>query len=180
MTRALIATAFCLTSVVPCLAEQAPATHYVVEVQCGQDFTVPAHWSTVLAETARKLVESSEYTSRSPSWHFPISELQAEYGRAITGDHLRVIFDSDQKISARDGTLLTAREIVVLLSDENQGSPSFPDRFVDSVFTLDDQRQVVGYALYSGIMAMKLWSAVAQMTGGTNTCHPPSIGAAVR
>jgi hypothetical protein len=61
--------------------EQFSTTKNTVELFCGKNLPVSAHWSAILAETARKLLDSSEYNSRSPNWHFPLSELQEEYQR---------------------------------------------------------------------------------------------------
>src|SRR5205814_4921040 len=78
--------------------------------------------------------------------------------------HLRVIFDRVQTMDSRGG-LLRVREIIVRLGLESQHAP-FPDRFVDSIFTIDDKGEIVGYALYSGLRVLELWRAVVQIHAG--------------
>jgi hypothetical protein len=148
-------------------------TRYKVELLCGKNLELTAHASAVLAEAARKLLESSEYNSHSPSWRFPTSELQEEYQRAVGSEqHLRVVFNPAEVIASQSGTL-RVREIIVRLSLEAR-DPPFPDHFVDSVFTIDDKAEVVGYALYSGTKMIHLWRAVAQVVGNTHICRIPA------
>jgi hypothetical protein len=148
-------------------------TRYKVELLCGQNLELTAHASAVLVEAARKLVESSEYNSHSPSWHFPMSELQEEYQRAVGSEQrLRVVFNPAEVIASQSGTL-RVRELIVRLSLEAR-DPPFPDQFVDSVFTIDEKAEVVGYALYSGAKVIHLWHAVAQVVGNTHICRIPT------
>ena len=50
---------------------------------------------------------------------------------------------------------------------------AFPDRFVDSLFTIDDKGEVVGHALYSGQRVVALWRAVIDVTGSPDACRLP-------
>ena len=147
-------------------------TEFAVELTCGKTLPVSTSSSAILAESALKLVESSEYNSHSPRWHFPMSELQEEYHRALASAHIRVVFDQVQTMESRSGRL-RMREVIIRLGPEGQATP-FPDRFVDSVFTIDDRGEVVGFALYNGVKAIALWRAVTQTTGSENACRLPT------
>ena len=152
--------------------ELALSAHFTVELTCGTTLSVSALSGAELAETALNLLESSEYNSLSPSWHFPTSELQEEYHRTLAGQHLRLIFDQPQTIESRSGTL-HVREVIIRLGAEPQRT-QFPDHFVDSVFSIADTREVVGYALYSGTKVVELWRAAGRATGSDNVCRLPA------
>ena len=83
-----------------------------------------------------------------------------------------MVFNPAETITSRSGAL-GVREIIVRLSSEARDHP-FPDHFVDSVFAIDDQEEVVGYALYSGTKVIQLWRAVTEAIGDTNICRVPA------
>jgi hypothetical protein len=127
--------------------------------------------SAVLGEKALELLQSSEANSQSPDWRFPISEVQQEFRAAFASEHLRVLFGEIQTVDSAGGTL-RVREIIVRLGPEERHTPR-PDRFVDSLFTVDDKGKVVGHALYSGERLIELWRAIRDETGRLNACRPP-------
>ena len=145
---------------------------FIVELACGMPLPLSPRSSAVLAERTFTTLKSAEYNSLSPEWHFPASELHEEYQQAMAGQHLRVIFDGIQTMDSRGG-LLRVREIIVRLGLESQHAP-FPDHFVDSIFTIDDKGEIVGYALYSGPRVLELWRTVVQETGSENPCRLPT------
>jgi hypothetical protein len=151
--------------------EQPLSTPFTVELTCGTASTVSSQSAAALGVRALELLESSEYDSHSANWHFPLSELHQEYRRALAGEHLRLVFEQPQTIESRSG-MLRVHEIIIRLAGEARDAP-FPDRFVDSVFSIDDSGQVVGYALYSGMKAVELWRAIAQATEGA-ACRVPA------
>jgi hypothetical protein len=140
-----------------------------VELTCGTALPLSAQSSATLAARALSSVQSSEYNSLSPLWSFPVSELEAEYRQALASQHLRVMFDRVKAAESRSGSL-RIHEIIIRLGPEAQPS-AFPDRFVDSIFTIDDKGALVGYALYSGSQLVELYRAVLQATGSENPCH---------
>jgi hypothetical protein len=152
--------------------EQPLSTPFTVELTCGTTSTVSSPSAAVLGASALELLESAEYNSHSANWHFPASELQEEYRRTLAGEHLRLIFDQPQTIESRSG-MLRVQEIIIRLAGGAR-DPPFPDHFVDSVFSIDDGGQVVGYALYSGMKAVELWRAIARATEGATVCRVPA------
>ena len=140
-----------------------------VELSCGKSIALSPQSSALLAETALGALESSEYNSLSPTWHFPVSELRAEYSQALSGQHLAVTFTDVRAMQGRSGAL-RLRAILIRLGPEARPS-AFPDRFVDSIFSIDDKGELVGYALYSGSQVLDLYRAVVQATGGDDPCH---------
>jgi hypothetical protein len=140
-----------------------------VELTCGRALPLSAQSSATLAARALSTVQSSEYNSLSSLWSFPASELQGEYQQALASQHLRVTFDPVKSTDSRSGSL-RMREIIIRLGPEAQHT-AFPDRFVDSIFTIDDTGTLVGYALYSGSQVLKLYRAVVQATGSEDPCH---------
>jgi hypothetical protein len=140
-----------------------------VELTCGRALPLSAQSSATLTARALSTVQSSEYNSLSPLWSFPASELQAEYQQALASQHLRVTFDPVKSTDSRSGSL-RMREIIIRLGPEAQHT-AFPDRFVDSIFTIDDKGALVGYALYSGSQVLELYRAVVQATGSEDPCH---------
>jgi hypothetical protein len=140
-----------------------------VELTCAKPLPVPAPSSATLSEDALLTVQSAEYNSLSPLWSFPVSELQAEYRQALASEHLRVRFAPAKPTDSHGGSL-RVREIIVRLGSEAQHT-AFPDRFVDSVFSIDDKGSLVGYALYSGARVLELYRAVVQATGSEDPCH---------
>jgi hypothetical protein len=70
---------------------------------------------------------------------------------------------------SRSGSL-RVHEIFIRLGPEPQHT-AFPDRFVDSIFTIDDKGALLGYALFSGSQVVELYRAVLQATGSENPCH---------
>jgi hypothetical protein len=140
-----------------------------LELTCGRPLPLSAQSSATLAARALSTVQSSEYNSFSPLWSFPVSELEAEYRQALASQHLRVIFDPVKSADSRSGSL-RIREIFIRLGPEAQHT-AFPDRFVDSIFTIDDKGALVGYALYNGSQVLELYHAVVQATGSEDPCH---------
>jgi hypothetical protein len=140
-----------------------------VELTCGRTLPLSSQSSATLAARALSTVQSSEYNSLSPLWSFPVSELQAEYQQALASQHLRVMFDEVKTTESRSGPL-RIHAIIIRLGPEAQHT-AFPDRFVDSIFTIDDKGALLGYALYSGSQLVELYRAVLQATGSENPCH---------
>lgn len=98
-----------------------------------------------------------------------VQELESEYLQARSSAHLRVTFDPVKSTDSRSGSL-RIHEIIIRLGPEAQPS-AFPDRFVDSIFSIDDKGTLVGYALYSGSQVLELYRAVVQATGSEDPCH---------
>jgi hypothetical protein len=142
---------------------------FKVELTCVKALPLAAQSSAALAGKALTTVQSAEYNSLSPQWSFPVSELQAEYSDALSGPHVRVLFDPVKSTDSRSGSLHLA-EIIIRLGPEARHS-AFPDRFVDSVFSIDDKGSMVGYALYSGSRVLELYRAVVQAAGSEDPCH---------
>jgi hypothetical protein len=117
------------------------------------------------------LLQSSESNSQLAGWHFPASEVQEEFRGAIAGDHLLVTFATVRTIDSVGGPL-RVRKIIVRLESEATHE-QFADRFVDSLFTVDDKGEVVGHALYSGVRMIAIWRAVTDVTGGMDECKLP-------
>lgn len=140
-----------------------------VELTCAAAPPLSAQASATLAEKALSTVRSSEYNSSSTLWTFPVSELTGEYRRALSGQHLRVIFDPARSTESRSGPL-RIHEIMIRLGPEAQHA-AYPDRFVDSVFSIDDKGGLVGYALYNGLQVLELYRAVVQATGREDPCQ---------
>lgn len=80
-----------------------------------------------------------------------------------------MIFDPVKSTDSRSGAL-RVREIIIRLGPEAQHI-AFPDRFVDSIFSIDDKGGLVGYALYSGSQVLELYRAVFHATGSEDPCH---------
>lgn len=150
----------------------ASGSTFTVELTCGKNVPLSDQASAVLGESALELLQSSEANSHSPDWRFPISEVQQEFRGALASEHLRVMFVEIQTVGSPGGTL-RVREIIVRLGPEARHAP-LPDRFVDSLFTLDDQGKLVGHALYSGGRMIELWRAVRDATGGLDECRLPN------
>jgi hypothetical protein len=143
---------------------------YAVTLICGSSVPLSAASSSTLAARALDLVQSSQSNSQLPDWHFPVSEVEEEFRGALRSKHLQISFHETHTIESTGGTLLV-REVIVRLAQESR--PSFPDRFVDSVFTIDDKGDIVGHALYSGVRAVALWRAVIGVTGSSDQCGVP-------
>jgi hypothetical protein len=148
------------------------ATKFTVELTCGKSVPLRPRSSTLLVERALTLLQSSENNSFSVDWHFPMIEVQEEFDGALASEHLRVVFKEDQALESRGGPL-HFREIVVRLGPESRHTP-YPDRFVDSVFTIDGKGRVTGYALYLGTRMIELYRAVMVAAGSVNECKLPS------
>lgn len=151
---------------------------FTVELTCGQNVSLSNRASVVLGEKALELLQSSEVNSHSPDWRFPISEVHEEFRGALSNEHLRIVFFETQAVASVGGSL-RVREIIVRLGREERHTP-FPDRFVDSLFTVDDKGKVVGHALYSGERFIELWRAIRDETGGPAGCRLPKVLNAIR
>lgn len=149
----------------------ASGSTFTVELTCGKNVPLSDQVSAVLGEKALELLQSSEANSDSPDWRFPISEVQQEFRGALASEHLRVMFVEIQTVGSAGGTL-RVREIIVRLGPEGRHTP-LPDHFVDSLFTVDEKRKLVGHALYSGGRMIELWRAVRDATGGLDKCRLP-------
>ena len=149
----------------------ASGSAFTVELTCGENVPLSGHASMLLGEKALELLRSSEANSESPDWRFPVSEVQQEFRGALDSEHLRVTFVEMQTVGSAGGTL-RVREIIVRLGPEARHTP-LPDRFVDSLFTIDDKGKLVGHALYSGGRMIDLWRAIRDATGGLDECQLP-------
>lgn len=146
----------------------APERGVTVELTCGAPVALGSRASAILAQQAQSLLQSSESNSQSAEWHFPVPEVQEEFRAAIASDRLVVSFATVRAIHSVGGPL-RVRQIIVRLGAETLHHP-FADRFVDSLFTVDDNGTVVGHALYSGERIMAIWREVNDATGGRAEC----------
>jgi len=142
-----------------------------VELTCGTYVALGGETSAILGEGAQALLQSSESNSQLAGWHFPISEVQEEFRGAIASDHLRVTFATVRTIQSAGGPL-RVRQVIIRLGPEATHE-QFKDRFVDSLFTVDDKGEVVGHALYSGVRMIAIWRAIRDATGGMDRCKLP-------
>lgn len=147
----------------------AGSSAFTVELTCGKNVPLADQASVLLGGKALELVHSSQANSQSPDWRFPFSEVQQEFSAALASEHLRVMFVETQTVESAGGTL-RVREIIVRLGPEARHTP-LPDRFVDSLFTIDDKGELVGHALYSGERMIELWRAVRDSTGDREGCQ---------
>jgi hypothetical protein len=139
-----------------------------VDLTCGSHVALDAQSSATLEEETQALLQSSQSNSHLAEWHFPPAEVQEEFRGAIANAHLRVTFASIRTIPSVGGPLVV-RDIIVRLGAEAPRVP-FADRFVDSLFTVDEHGEVVGHALYSGTLLIALLTAVRDATAGTDEC----------
>ena len=174
MGFAILVAATGLFSVGVVVEDEASVTtspNVTVELTCGAHVALVGGSSAILDEGAQVLLQSSESNSQLAGWHFPVSEVQEEFRGAIASDHLRVTFATVRTIESAGGPL-RVREIIIRLGSETTHE-QFADRFVDSLFTVDDNGEVVGHALYSGVRMIAIWRAVRDATGGTDECKLP-------
>ena len=139
-----------------------------VDLTCGSHVELDAGSSVTLEEAAQALLQSSQSNSHLAEWHFPPAEVQEEFRGAMANAHLRVTFASVRTIQSVGGPLVV-RDIIVRLGAEAPRAP-FADRFVDSLFTVDDHGEIVGHALYSGTRLLALLTVVRGATAGTDEC----------
>lgn len=141
------------------------------ELHCGGAVVLSDTSAAELNDKAMQLVGSSEHNSVGPDWGFPLSEVQEEYRYALESDYLRISAVPAFQLATRGGNV-SAQQILIRISPHASDWRSrYPDHFSDSVFTLDEQGTVAGYALYSGVAIYRLLAVIAGIPN--NACRIP-------
>lgn len=148
-----------------------PESSYAVELHCGEPVSLSAASSADLYANAVQLVTTAEYNSNSPQWQFPLSEVQQEYLQALAGDYVRVSLAQPLPLTNFGGHVSVLQIIVRVSPHKMDWRSQYPDHFMDSLFAIDEQHKVIGYALYRGVTRFKLFSVIAAIPN--NTCHVP-------
>jgi hypothetical protein len=146
---------------------------YMVELHCGKPVALTDAIAAELYAKAVQFVMSAEQNSNNPQWKFPRSEVQQEYLEALTSDYVRVSIAEPLRMKTRGGDV-RALQIVIRISPHAADWRSrYEDHFTDSLFTIDESGEAVGYALYAGIAAYRLLAVVAEIPN--HSCRIPPI-----
>ncbi|HEX4050687.1 MAG TPA: hypothetical protein VHY19_07420 [Steroidobacteraceae bacterium] len=99
-----------------------------------------------------------------------MSEVEQEYRDALAGDYLRVDYGSLATIKTTSGIVYASAIVKSLDPLGPDWRSKYPDHFTDSVFTIDENGNVVGYGLYSGFDVVALNRAIGQSIAGHESC----------
>jgi hypothetical protein len=168
-TAIFIGTALASSSVCSAVPPASPSG-YIVELHCGKSIALTDASASVLYEKAVQLVMSAEYNSDDAQWKFPQSEVQQEYLETLESDYVRVSTAKPLRIETRGGDVSAVR-IVIRISPDSYGRSRYADHFTDALFTLDENRKVVGYTLYSGLAEYSLFATIADIP--SSACRIP-------
>lgn len=141
---------------------QSSTAAYAVALHCGQPVPLDTAIVPEIDSWALALVRSSQGNSEGPKWVFPMSEVEQEYRDALTGDYLRVDLASVATITTLGGPARVSAIVVRLNPHSNDWRSRYPDHFVDSLFTINENGVVVGHALYSGQTLFGLFGAIGR------------------
>jgi hypothetical protein len=106
-----------------------------------------------LHDLAARIVESSNDNSRDPKWNWDLAARLAEYRRAANGRYLLISYSVPRTIRTPGGDVIV-KEILIGLN----GS-----QYASSLHTVDDEGRIVGHAMYSGMLCIKLQELVVSM-----------------
>ena len=136
-------------------AEDVPAAdpEYVLSLQYeGAAPTSPVEYRQ-LYELALAIVQSSNDNSRHLSWNWDLAEILGGYRRAVDGRYLVITYANPRSIRTIGGELMV-KEIVIGLNWS---------QYASSLHTVDDEGRVVGHAMYSGELCVKMLQLVQSM-----------------
>jgi hypothetical protein len=169
-TAIVLAAALASSSV---YAGDAPASmgDYIVELHCGKPIALTDAFAAALYSKAVQFVMSAEQNSNDARWNFPPSEVRQEYREALASDYVRVLMTKPVRIATRGGDV-HALQIVIRISPHSpDGRFQYADHFTDALFTVDENGKAVGYALYAGVAAYRLFAVVADIPN--HSCRIP-------
>jgi hypothetical protein len=146
---------------------------YVVELYCGKPISMTDASAAQLYGKAVQLVMSAEQNSNDAQWNFPQSEVDQEYVEALASDYVRVSMANPLRIETRGGDVRALQIVVRISPHPPEWRSRYADHFTDALFTIDENGKTIGYALYTGVAAYRLFAAVADIPN--HSCRiPPS------
>jgi hypothetical protein len=136
-------------------AEELPSANaeYAISLQYEGAAPASAYDFLQLYDLAVAIVESSNGNSRHPLWNWDLADILAGYRRAVDGRYLVITYATPRMMTTIGGDLMV-KEIVIGLN----GS-----QYASSLHTVDDEGRVVGHAMYSGELCVKLLQLVESM-----------------
>ena len=145
--RTTVLAALTAVIAVPVFAQATP--HFEsssVVLRYSQDVALGEDESRKLFEKAMEILQSSNFNSSNPLWKWDEAKMNVEYGRAVSGRHVLVIFDKPEKIKTLGG-LIDARELVIGLNGSQVASP---------VYTVDSAGKIIEHAKYLGQLCIEM------------------------